>query len=105
MINTDPGENLGYAARKGDEDKFLSSLTRSLSYCASLSCPRLHIMSGRKVEGVAQEEVMVVLEKNLLTARPLLEKAGVIGLIEPINPWSVPCYNMDSFTEALNIVK
>ena len=36
---------------------------------------------------------------------PDLEKAGVVGLIEPINPWSLPRYNMDSFEDGLNIVK
>ena len=31
--------------------------------------------------------------------------AGVVGLIEPINPWSVPNYNMDSFQEGYNLVR
>ena len=29
----------------------------------------------------------------------------MVGLIEPINPWSVPNYNMDSFQEGLDLVK
>ena len=39
------------------------------------------------------------------TCLPDLEKAGVIGLIEPINPWSLPLYNMSSFEDGLNLVK
>ena len=31
--------------------------------------------------------------------------SGVVGLIEPINPWSVPNYNMDSFQDGLDLVK
>ena len=29
----------------------------------------------------------------------------MVGLIEPINPWSVPNYNMDSFKEGLDLVR
>ena len=31
--------------------------------------------------------------------------SGVVGLIEPINPWSVHNYNMDSFQDGLDLVK
>ena len=42
-------------------------------------------MSGKISEDVlASEEV---LKKNLTKALPLLEKAGIVGLIEPINPY------------------
>ena len=35
---------------------------------------------------------------------PLLVSYGVVGLIEPINPWSVHNYNMDSFQDGLDLV-
>ena len=39
------------------------------------------------------------------SALPLLVSSGVVGLIEPINPWSVHNYNMDSFQDGLDLVK
>ena len=90
LINTFPGSSLGFAALIGKEDAFMSSLEKSIEYCTALNCQRLHIMSGKISEDVlASEEV---LKKNLTKALPLLEKAGIIGLIEPINPFWVPNY-------------
>jgi len=105
LINTEPGDCLGYAAREGESEKFLESLKKSLDYCAALNCKMLHIMSGKNKDGVSRSEAMDVLERNLKVAIPLLEKAGVVGLIEPINPWSVPNYNMDSFSDGMEIVR
>merc|ERR1712059_45036 len=50
-------------------------------------------------------EAMSIFQKNLETALPLLEEAGVVGLLEPINPWSLPDYNLDSFQDAVQIVE
>ena len=45
-------------------------------------------------DGKANEDT---LKKNLAAAIPLLEKAKVVGLIEPINSYSVPNYFLSSF--------
>ena len=45
------------------------------------------------------------MEITLRTCLPLLVSSGVVGLIEPINPWSVPNYNMDSFKEGVELVR
>ena len=105
LLNTDPGVCKGYGARKGDEEKFMASLTRSLEYCVALGARKLHIMAGSKVEGVGEEEATEIFLGNLRRAIPLLTKAGVVGLVEPINQWSVPNYNMDSYTAGLHIVR
>ena len=105
LLNAEPGENLGYGGRKGEEEKFMASLSKSLEYCSALGTRKLHIMAGKKIEGVGEEEATQIFLANLQRAIPLLEQAGVVGLIEPINPWSVPGYNMDSFTAGLHIVR
>ena len=38
-----------------------------------------------------------VLLKNLRSAIPLLEQNGIVGLIEPINHYSVPGYFLNDF--------
>ncbi len=103
LINTDPGSCLGFAALVGKEDEFLSSLKKSLEYCQTLECRKLHIMSGKVSEGQAGS--IQVLRSNLTQALPLLESAGVVGLIEPINPHWVPGYFLSDFDMAANLVK
>ena len=87
LINTFPGSSLGFAALIGQEDAFMSSLEKSIQYCTALNCTRLHIMSGKISDDFQGSEE--VLKKNLTKALPLLEKAGIVGLIEPINPYWV----------------
>ena len=57
------------------------------------------------MEGVSKETAMQTFKSNLEAALPLLKAAGVVGLIEPINPYSVPSYNMDSYEDAVQLVK
>ena len=42
------------------------------------------------MEGVSKEKALKTFKSNLEAALPLLEAAKVVGLIEPINPYSVP---------------
>jgi len=83
----------------------LASLKTSLEYCKGLGVKKLHIMAGKRVDGVDKREAMEIFKNNLIKILPDLEKNGVTGLIEPINPWSVPNYNMDSFKDAISIIK
>ena len=42
------------------------------------------------MEGVSKEKALKTFKSNLEAALPLLEAAKVVGLIEPINPNSMP---------------
>ena len=39
--------------------------------------------------------------KNIKQATKLFEKENIIGLIEPINPYSVPKYYMNNFDKGI----
>merc|ERR1711982_319036 len=101
LINVDPGSSLGFAALVGQEENFMKSLEKSIEYCMALNCKRLHIMSGRI--GDETKGSIGVLKTNLMRAIPLLEKSGIVGLIEPINPYWVPNYFLNDF-EAHDII-
>ena len=103
LLNTDPGTCLGFAALVNHEQKFMESLHKSIEYCQAVKCQRLHIMSGKMTENVTASTQ--VLKDNLKKALPLLEKAGIIGLIEPINPYWVPDYFLNDFDLAADIIK
>ena len=57
------------------------------------------------MEGVSREAALQAFKSNLEAALPLLKEAKVVGLIEPINPYSVPNYNMDNYEDAVQLVK
>ena len=66
LLNTVPGDNLGYGARKGEEDLFLASMKTSLEYCKGLGVKKLHIMAGKMVDGVDKREAMEIFKNNLM---------------------------------------
>ena len=43
----------------------------------ALGCSKLHIMAGRRIEGVSREQAVDTFRRNLEAALPLLEKARV----------------------------
>ena len=56
---------------------------------------RLHIMSGKpSAESPGSEKT---LRENLKDSIAILEEAKIVGLIEPINPYSVPGYFLNDF--------
>lgn len=64
-------------------------------------------MSG-KIDGAPTEENDQCYENNLKYAVNLLEKENIIGLIEPINKYSVPnyymnCYNKGIYLDSIHI--
>ena len=52
------------------------------------------MMSGVQNDCMGSE---IVLKENLSKAIPLLKEAGVVGLIEPINPYTMPNYFLNNY--------
>ncbi|XP_039276500.1 putative hydroxypyruvate isomerase [Nilaparvata lugens] len=103
LVNVYPGDSLGFAAIPGKEKDFEKSLNSAIQYAKALNCGKIHIMSG-KVEEVSpiNEEVCL---KNLTLASKLLASENIVGLIEPINQWSVPNYFLNNYEKAVEFIK
>ena len=56
---------------------------------------RLHIMSGKASPDCPASESTLV--ANLRSSIELLKEADIVGLIEPINNFSVPGYFLNNF--------
>ncbi|XP_071522789.1 putative hydroxypyruvate isomerase isoform X6 [Panulirus ornatus] len=101
LINSDPGDTqageLGFAAIPGKEVRFRESLERSISYAKTLGCHKLHIMSGRRSAEHDESAHVTTLEANLRHAVSRLVEENITGLIEPINPVSIPGYFLNNY--------
>nr|CAD7427065.1 unnamed protein product [Timema monikensis] len=106
LINVFPGDvtkgELGFAALPGKQEQFKDSFNLALNYAKALDCKlyeniyfMIHIMAGTVNEPT--EEHAKVYENNLRFASKLLENEGIVGLIEPINCYSVPKYYLNSY--------
>ncbi|KAG8040373.1 hypothetical protein G9C98_000944 [Cotesia typhae] len=99
LINVFTGDvtkgELGFAAIPGDEDKFKNSITLTIDYAKALNCKKIHVMAGIVENPTAANDT--VYESNLRYAVDQFQKEGIIGIIEPINPYSVPNYYLNCF--------
>jgi hydroxypyruvate isomerase len=94
----------GFAARPGDEARFAAGLELALAYAETCGCPRLHAMSGRRIDGIplsAHEDTLVA---NLTAAAPRCAAAGIILTIEPLNAKENPTYVLQSTAQAIPIL-
>lgn len=55
-------------------------------------------MAGKCLPGIVDTAMGDVYKDNLIYAADLLEGHGITGLIEPICPFAVPNYYMNSFS-------
>ncbi len=94
----------GFAARPGDEGRFEAGLDLALAYAETTGCPRLHAMSGTRLDGVplaAHEDTLVA---NLTAAAPRCADAGITLTIEPLNAKENPAYALQSTAQAIAIL-
>ncbi|XP_063235838.1 putative hydroxypyruvate isomerase [Bacillus rossius redtenbacheri] len=107
LINVFVGDvrkkELGFAAIPGQEEKFKDSLHMAIKYAKALNCRRVHVMAGYVPE--VSEEHNKVYEKNIRYAAAQFEATNIIGLIEPINSYSVPNYFLNSYDRGVEVVK
>ncbi|CAN9508486.1 unnamed protein product [Ophioblennius macclurei] len=113
LINTPPGDpdrgELGLAAVPGREADFRQGLDLAVKYARALDCRKVHVMAGRVPLGAERNRVQGDMEdlfvQNLRYAADVLEKEGMMGLIEPINTRVTdPRYFLDSPHQAAAIL-
>lgn len=107
LINLKTGDvtkgELGVTAVPGKENEFKENFTTTVSYAKALNAKKIHIMAGKLENPTTQH--WATYEKNLQYAAEVLRNENIIGVIEPINPYSVPNYFLSDFNKALDIIK
>ncbi|XP_066250915.1 putative hydroxypyruvate isomerase [Euwallacea similis] len=109
LINSLTGDvtkgELGFAAIPGKEMEFLNSIKTTINYAKALGARKIHIMSGKITEGEVTEAHDKSYISNLRNASCLLQQANILGVIEPINKYSIPRYYMNSYEKAIEVIK
>ncbi|KAM7361938.1 hydroxypyruvate isomerase-like protein Gip [Cochliomyia hominivorax] len=95
--------SLGATSVPGAEKHFKTHLTETIELAKRLQCKKIHLMSGM-VKSSPFEEHLKTYQSNLKYAAGLLEQENMLGLIEPINKYSVPSYFMNSFEVACSVL-
>jgi hydroxypyruvate isomerase len=103
-IQLNPDAKFGCAAIPEKINEFQQNLQSTLTFAKAFDCKKIHLMSG-KMENPPTSANHETFLSNLKYAAVLLEKAGIVGVIEPINHYSVPGYYLNDFNYAIDTIK
>jgi len=99
----DQGER-GIAGLPGREGDFRRAIDTALSYATALGCRRIHVMAGLRPQDAEVERCRDVLVANLAWASGMARSAGVMLLLEPLNPHDFPGYLIDTAAAARSVI-
>lgn len=88
---------LGVTAVPGKEDEFKQNFKTTIDYAKAVQARKVHIMAG-KMDSVTPQN-WETYENNLKYAADILRAENLVGLIEPINQYSVPKYFLSDFNK------
>lgn len=103
-IETDPEAKFGCASLPAHQEAFKKNFHSTVDFAKLFNCKKIHLMSG-KLENPATTENHETFIDNLKYAAEVLEKEDLIGVIEPINHYSVPGYFLHDYDYAVNAIK
>jgi hydroxypyruvate isomerase len=108
LHNLPPGDwaagERGVACHPGREVEFREGVARALHYATTLGVPRLNCLVGKRLAGVSEAEQHTTLLTNLRYAAAELRAAGLTLLVEPLNPFDVPGFWLDSPSKGFALV-
>jgi len=104
-INTPPGRDgeSGLAAISGREQEWASGFAHALDYAVAIGARSVHCLAG-SVPPEQRPAAETVYVRNLARAAEAAAKAGIMLLIEPINPRDRPGYFLNRVEHAADIV-
>jgi hydroxypyruvate isomerase len=108
LINT-PASDLesgerGLACIPGRSDDFRAAVAKAIEYASALGVPRIHCMAGLMPAGAGADLLRRTYVENLRFAAAALKRAGLNGLIEPINVHDIPGYYLNRTAQALSVM-
>jgi hydroxypyruvate isomerase len=103
-VDATSGMKLGFADPAGG-DAFIAELKGMIPTVQRLGCGQIIFLSGKRVEGVVAGEQQRASLETLKRAANVLNAAGLMGVIEPIDRLENPTIYLDGVTEAFEIVR
>ncbi|WP_137178344.1 hydroxypyruvate isomerase family protein [Roseomonas sp. AR75] len=98
------GGDVGLGALPDRCAEFRAAVQRCIPYATALGAKRVNILSGRPRPGADRAACHATLVGNLRHAAEAFAPFGVRVLVEPVNPFDVPGFFLDSLDTALRVL-
>lgn len=86
-------------------DEFRAGVAQAGDYAAALGCKMINCLSGVVPVGGDMKEMTACAVENLRYAAGELAKRGIRLLIEPINPYDIPGFFLNTVEQAAQIIR
>jgi hydroxypyruvate isomerase len=103
-VDATAGMKAGFAT-PGGGDAFLAAMKELMAAAKGVGCRQLILLSGKKVDGMANEAQRAVAVEALKRAADVLESTGMDAVIEPIDRLENPPIWMDGVEEAFEVAR
>jgi hydroxypyruvate isomerase len=103
-VDATSGVKAGFADLGGG-DAFVAELKGFIPMVKRLGCWQIILLSGKRVDGVAQGAQKATSIETLKRSAGILDTAGLTAVIEPIDRLENPTIYLDGVTEAFEIVR
>lgn len=103
-VDATAGMKVGFAT-PGGGDAFQTAMKELIAAAKGVGCRQLILVSGKKVDGMANEAQRAVAVETLKRAADVLESAGMDAVIEPIDRLENPPIWMDGVDEAFEVAR
>ncbi|WP_157271317.1 hydroxypyruvate isomerase [Azohydromonas aeria] len=98
------GGERGIACIPGREAEFREGVARAIRYAQLLNVPRLNCLAGKAPAGTDAATLRRTFVDNLRFAAKELERADLNLLIEPINPFDIPGFYLNTSAQAVSVL-
>ncbi|MCQ1059275.1 hydroxypyruvate isomerase family protein [Photobacterium sp. ZSDE20] len=109
LFNMPPGDwdagERGFAAIPGREDEFRASVDTALNYALTLSCKKVHAMSGIVDSNFSYQQHVDTFISNIRFAADVFAQHGIELMIEPLNDRDMPSYFISHQRDAVELIK
>lgn len=108
LINAPAGDwaagERGIACLPGREAEFRLGFAEAVTYAKGLGVRQVHVMAGLVPAGADRAALRDTYLSNLAYAAERAAQEGIAINIEPLNGHDVPCYFLDNFSSAAQII-
>jgi hydroxypyruvate isomerase len=108
LFNLPPGDwtkgERGLACLPGRVAEFRTGVDKAIDYAHALGCRTVNCLAGIPAPEASAEETWRTLIENLRYAARRLEHAGVLLVVEPINPFDMPGFLLNHSASALRAI-
>jgi hydroxypyruvate isomerase len=84
--------------------EFRDGVQKAIDYAGATGCKTINVLAGIKPDDLPREKAMDTLIANAAYAASELARAGVLLVVEPINPFDIPGFLLNRSADGLAVM-